>query len=72
MIKFIELPFMAAGAKNHAFAFLNTHTWRFFEFNANQVWNSRAEFIRDHKSFPVHDKGKELHNFLSVMPHSIK
>lgn len=72
MIKFIQLPLIASGAKQPAFAFLNTTTGRFFEFNSNQIWHSKQDFIRDHRSFSVHDKGKELHNFLAAMPHSLK
>lgn len=66
MIKYVQLGKQITGKP--AFAFYDTSAQRFFEFNANQIWHNRAAFIYDHSRHSFHIGGKELFDFLAVMP----
>lgn len=50
------------------FAFIDEKTSRFYEFGASQYWYSKADFRKDFNSHPYHVAGKELSDFLKVIP----
>lgn len=70
MIKFINIGTQATSKP--AFAFFDTTTLHFFEFAGEQIWHNRADFVNDHKSHSFHVNGKQLQDFLRVLPSSIK
>lgn len=73
MIRFIDLGkqyWEENEFANKSFAFINTVTDRFVEFNTNQFWDTKEDFTEDYKQsgYECIPSEEGLERFLSLIP----
>jgi len=64
MIRFIDLGLQTENSKRDEFAFFDTITDKFLEFDNCQTWDNVDDFIFDYNR----SRGDELQRFLNLIP----